>query len=104
MGNYNQAGEMYVALFSERQANRENIGMRLTPDGASREIPVENPGTPGFIREIEIGVFMSMEAAESLGLWLLSNVERYRTLKAEAEAEIEAEGGTIDNGPLSKAN
>jgi hypothetical protein len=87
LGGFNQFGEFYMALFSERPANPEQIRVRVFATGEQH--PIGQKGFAGMEREIEIGIYMQPAIAEQFARWILTKLRQYKDL--EVESHITAE-------------
>ena len=71
IGSVTPNGHIHLALFSERPAIPRHIVHELDADGRlGSEVPNEMVSRGGIVREMEVDVFLTVEAAENIKQWL----------------------------------
>ena len=71
-----------INFYSERQPIPQLTVHGVAGDGAlSGELPDERVVRDGIVREIEAGVIVTLEAAESLRDWLSDNINKLQEMK-----------------------
>lgn len=87
-GGLSPTGDIFASIFSQRppiptltvQPVKENgeLGDELMEERAVKE---------GIVREMELGIVMRPEVAESLIKWLQAKVEQYKAIQTKMETE-----------------
>ena len=81
---------IHLSLFSERLPLPQQVSHEATPE--QRLGPeIGRVTREGFVREIEIDAVMTFETAESLGNWLLKNVQQYRSSNEHSNPEAKGD-------------
>jgi hypothetical protein len=79
--------EIFISLFNERGAIPKVIEFAVTPEGELGQ-ELSRDGKEGVVREMEVGILMSADAAKDLADFLLQQVK----LLAESVPEKQGEG------------
>lgn len=75
IGGLTPDGQIHFALYNERPAIPRQIVHRLTDTGAlGTEITDRRIGREGVVREMEVDVVVSQQAAEGLVRWLQEQI------------------------------
>jgi hypothetical protein len=86
IGGLTPSREIFVSLFNERGALPKVIEFAVSPEGnVGKEIGRE--GKQGIVREMEIGVLMSADAAKKLAEFLLNQVKMLHESEPEKQEE-----------------
>lgn len=73
IGGITPARQIFVSLFSERAALPKMIEQTIKLDGTLGE-EVAREGKEGIVREVEVGIELSLNAAQGLADWLYNQV------------------------------
>jgi hypothetical protein len=71
-------GYLYCEFFIDRNVTPQTAVHELSKDGFLSGKPKRTTGKKGFIREIECGLIMDINAASSLREWLDNKIEEYK--------------------------
>ena len=86
IGSITPRGFIHFALYSDRPAIPRKTMHTLNPDGTvGSEIPEERVAREGIVREMEVDVFMTVDAAEALAGWLDDKVKEQKNIMKELE-------------------
>jgi hypothetical protein len=86
-GGISPTGDIFFSLFSQRPPIPQLTVQPLKESGELGDEIIEDRVTKeGFIREIEVGISIRPEVAESLIKFLQEKVEQYNKLRAEKRA------------------
>ena len=88
-GGPTPTGEVRCDFIFESQELPEETVYMVTPDGLGPEVRRE--GTVRLLREAQVGVVMSANAARSIGAWLIKRAE-------ETEARLAAQNRPPSHG------
>ena len=75
-GGVTPKGEYKFDLFFECAATPEEVAHSITPDGLGPEVERNPPQAP-VIRELQVGVVMTVGGAKSLAHWILENIRQF---------------------------
>lgn len=96
LGGFNQFGEFYMALFSERPSSPEQVQVRVFATG--EQVPTNQTVFHGMAREIEIGVYMQPAIAEQLARWILTKLRHFKDMETEVEGQNDSVKVTTEMG------
>ena len=82
---------IYMALFSEHAPIPRSIKYHVEPTGTLSERGKD--AEPGFTREIEVEVILSLEVAKALRDWLDERLKQATELQVKAEVDRKQERG-----------
>ena len=94
VGGPTPSGFLHMSLFSERLPIPTVIDYALTDVGGGRKTlgdEVARDGKQGVVREVDVGIVMSIDMAKELHAWLDSNIKRL-----EASLQRNNDGGGPD--------
>lgn len=87
-GGVTPRGFIHLNFFSERAPIPQKITHEVTVSGQlGKEISAE--GKEGIVREVEIGVVISLEQAQSLTKWLQEKIQLIETASKQQRQEEE---------------
>ena len=95
-GGVTPRGDIMVDLCHESQPQPDAVTHELTPAGLGAEIE-RTPPTTSIQRTVLVGVVLTAEHAESIGLWLQEKAREYRELRSGVSAG-EKGGGDSEPG------
>ncbi len=77
IGSITPNRHIHFALYSERPSIPRHVVHEITPEGKlGREIGNETVSLGGFVREMEVDVFLTIETAKSLKSWLEEKINQ----------------------------
>lgn len=80
---------IWIALYSERNAFPRIVEVPVVRDGQSQEFTLDEShpkvieGRDGLIRNLEVGAYLSIQAAERLHAWLGTNLANLKRVQAK---------------------
>lgn len=81
-GGLSPRGGIHMALYNERLPIPRETVHEVTPEGKlGKEIRPERVAREGIVREVEVGVVMSIDTTRSLIEWLTRKVEEAEKLE-----------------------
>lgn len=82
-GGLTPNGNVYCELFIDRNVTPQTVVHELDENGKLSGVPKKKTGKTGYIREIECGIIMDIEAALTMKEWLGDKIDQYqKTLKS----------------------
>ena len=85
-GGITPTGDIYASLFSQRPPIPTLTVQTIKENGElGEEVASERVSKDGIVRELEIGVTMRPEVAQSIIKWLQDKVAEFNQLKENAE-------------------
>ncbi len=85
-GGLSPTGDIFASFFSQRPPIPTLTVQPLKENGElGDEILSERASKDGIVREMEVGMAMRPEVAETLIKWLQERVEQYRKLREQTE-------------------
>ena len=96
-GGVTPRGDIMVDLCYESQPQPDVVTHEVTPKGIGAEIERTPPTLFSIQRTVLVGVVLTPEHAESIGLWLQEKARESRELRAGVSAE-EKGGGDSEPG------
>jgi hypothetical protein len=91
VGGLTPNGQIHLAFFSERSLLPKKHVYRVNPDGSlGSEIPEERAPNEPIVRDIQLDVLMSVQAAEGLKNWLDQYIRSLKSRAANSIAETKA--------------
>jgi hypothetical protein len=91
IGSVTPNGHIHVAFYSERPAIPRREVYRLSEGRVAEEITTERLTRGSIVRELDVDVFLTMQAAEQLHAWLGQRI-------AEAKAAFGPRQGAAKDG------
>jgi hypothetical protein len=91
MGGLTPNRQIFVSLFNERAAMPKMIEFAVSPEGQLGN-EINREGKAGIVRELEIGVLMSPDAAKNLAEFLLGHVKLIEESTPEKQNESSSAG------------
>ena len=85
-GGVTPRGDIMVDLCHESQPQPDAITHEVTPEGLGAEIE-RTPPTPSVERTVLVGVVLTPEHAESIGLWLQAKARESVELRTVSEGQ-----------------
>lgn len=88
-GGATPRGFIHMDFFSERSPIPRKVTQKVTTSGQlGEEIAAESERKEGIVREVEVGVMISLEQARSLTKWLEEKIQLLETaLKQQRQEE-----------------
>jgi hypothetical protein len=84
-GGVTSRGDFRADFFVESVMTPESVSHLVNPDGKlGRElsrVPSERP----YVRELQVGLVLTLEHAESIGRWLVDKVEDFKKRQGEKQ-------------------
>lgn len=81
-GGLSPTGDIFMSIFSQRPPIPQVTVQPVKEDGElGEEIIAERTVKDGLVREIEVGIAVRPEIAETLIKWLQEKVDQYKSLK-----------------------
>ncbi len=68
---------LYMQFFADKMATADQIGYKMYPDGHGEQIPELTKGTPGVVRDIEVGVYMNKANLRVFAQWILQRLAEF---------------------------
>lgn len=91
VGGFTPRGGIFMSLFSER-APLPDVTVQAVENGQlGQEIIEQRKGSEGIIRELEVGVLMDVNMAESLVAWLQERIKVAKEIIGAAQLNKESE-------------
>lgn len=88
IGAVTPSGHIHFSLYSERPAIPKQIVHKLNADGSlGGEISARRVTRGGIVREMDVDVFVSLEAAEGLCGWLQEKIKEVKHRQASKKGE-----------------
>jgi hypothetical protein len=84
-GGVSPTGDIFASMFSQRPPIPQATVQKVKDGLLGEEIMEERVSKDGFVREMEIGLTMRPEVAETLVKWLQEKLEIYRQMKEKTE-------------------
>lgn len=80
IGGITPNGHIHMALFSERQAIPRRIVTKVNPDGTlGDQVPEQTESRNSIVREMDVDVIMTVDAAELLRDWLIQRIGEFKS-------------------------
>jgi hypothetical protein len=99
VGGLTPNGQIHLAFFSERSLLPKKHVYRVNPDGSlGSEIPEERALNEPIVRDIQLDVLMSVQAAEALKNWLDQYIKNLKSRTGNPVGEAKTSAGIA---PLS---
>jgi hypothetical protein len=90
-GGLSPTGDIFMSIFSQRPPIPTMTVQPVKENGElGDELMSERTVKDGLVREIEVGIAVRPEVAETLIKWLQDRMEQYKSLKSQA-AKMEQE-------------
>jgi hypothetical protein len=83
-GGLTPRADMLIQFFIEKQAIPESIKNKVNADGSLGPI-IETKPPNRIVRELQVGVLMSVDEARNLVKFLNDKIQQYETIKSEID-------------------
>lgn len=80
-GGITPQGVIHMDLFSEYSKPPETMSFNVTPDGKFKE--AGRTGKQNIVRELEVGIILSVDTARSIAKWLEEKAKEIEQLRDE---------------------
>lgn len=84
IGSPTPQGDLLVSFYLETRVVPDEVEIQLDESGKKIDEST-NTGQYAFVRELQVGVFLSPESARSIGEFLIRNAERLSKAKTEQD-------------------
>jgi hypothetical protein len=89
---------IFLSLFSERAAIPRIVEQAVNPDGTPGQ-ERKTVGKEGLVREVEVGVMLSGQAAKGIADWLLKQVEILEASEPQQGLLAKSEASSVEELP-----
>lgn len=86
-GGVTPRGDLSMDFYVEALSTPESIAHLVRADGKLGDELSRSPAERPFVRELQVGVLLSLSQAESIGRWLIDKVEDFRKRTGDTESE-----------------
>ncbi|MGB0036504.1 MAG: hypothetical protein WBP79_13625 [Candidatus Acidiferrales bacterium] len=94
MGGFTPRGQIFFSLYSERAPLPDVTVQNVENNGQlGNEIIEQRKGSEGILRELEVGVVMDVQVAQSLVVWLQERIKIAEQMRSDSrvrESEVKA--------------
>lgn len=87
-GGPTPSGDVFMAVYSDRLHFPDSGIIEINDEGES--LPETIEAKRGLVREVEVGITMSLETAKALQIWLEAKIKMLNEMAAKAAQRSEA--------------
>lgn len=86
-GGVTPRGDLLAEFYVESLTTPETVTHLVRADGRLGEELSRAPAQRPFVREVQVGLVLSLAQAESIGKWLVNKAEEFKRAKGQQEEE-----------------